>query len=79
MANYPGPLRDAGIGGRVVVWFYISETGQSLHNRVSQSSGQEQLDEAALRVATIMRFDPALDRSGPVAVWVEIPITFQVR
>lgn len=77
MQEYPAVLRDSGIGGRVVVWFYLSETGQNLHNRISQSSGQEQFDEAALRVAPVFRFTPALNRTEPVAVWIEIPITFR--
>ena len=79
MREYPTSLRDAGIGGRVVVWFYISETGQVLDARRSQSSGQAQLDAAALRVADVLRFTPALNGQEPVAVWIEVPITFQVR
>jgi len=47
--------------------------------RVSQSSGHTQLDEAALRVADVFRFSPALNREMIVRVWIEIPITFHVR
>ena len=79
MREYPPLLRDAGIGGQVVVWFYISETGQVLDRRVSQSSGHEQLDEAALKVADVLRFTPALNRDERVQVWIELPITFQVQ
>ncbi len=79
MQEYPPPLRIAGIGGRVVVWFYIIETGQVLDARISRSSGNAELDQAALRVAAIIRFTPARDGNGPVPVWIEVPITFQVR
>lgn len=77
--EYPRILRDAGIGGEVVVWFFISETGQVLDQRVASSSGHIQLDEAALKVAQVYRFTPALNRDQTVKVWVRFGITFQVR
>ena len=81
MMNYPPVLRDAGVGGRVVVWFYVSETGRVLNARISNSSGNAQLDEASLRVATVYQFTPAFDgvAGGPVSVWIQLPITFQVQ
>ena len=60
MREYPPILRDAGIGGRVIVWFFISEEGRVLDRRVSETSGQVQLDQAALAVADVFRFTPAL-------------------
>jgi len=77
--GYPPILRDAGIGGQVLVWFFINEQGRVIDNRVANSSGNAQLDEAALRVASIYEFTPALNRDQVVSVWVQIPITFQVR
>ncbi len=79
MRQYPPILRNAGIGGTVVVWFFISEEGQVLDRRVSRSSGHTQLDEAALQVANVFKFSPALNRENIVQVWIEIPITFQVQ
>jgi protein TonB len=76
--EYPSLLRDAGIGGTVVVWFFISEEGMVADRRVSQTSGQAQFDEAALRVADVIRFSPALNRDKRVRVWIEVPITFTV-
>ncbi len=76
---YPPILRDAGIGGRTLVWFFISEEGRVLDKRIANSSGHEQLDEAALEVAGIYEFTPALNRDKVVKVWVQIPITFEVR
>ena len=78
MREYPSILRDAGVGGQVVVWFFISETGQVLDRRVFQSSGHQQLDDAALKVADIYRFTPALNRDQTVQVWIRLPIAFQV-
>ncbi len=79
MREYPVTLRDSGIGGTVVLWLYLSDEGVVLDRRLSRSSGQAQLDEAALRVATTLRFTPAKNGTEPVAVWIEVPITFQVR
>ncbi len=79
MREYPPLLRNAGIGGRVVVWFFISEEGQVLDRRVSQSSGHTQLDEAALQVADVFQFSPAVNLENIVQVWIQLPITFQVE
>ena len=78
MREYPPILRDSGIGGTVVVWFFITEEGIVQDKRVSQTSGQAQFDEAALKVADVFRFTPALNRDQRVQVWIEVPITFQV-
>ncbi len=79
MREYPPILRDAGIGGTVVVWFFISEEGVVQDRRVSRTSGQVQFDNAALEVANVIRFTPALNRDQRVAVWIELPITFEVH
>jgi len=76
---YPPLLRNAGIGGQVVVWFFLSEEGKVLDRRVSQSSGYTQFDRAALEVADIFRFSPALNRDRVVQVWIQLPITFRVQ
>ena len=75
--EYPALLRDAGIGGVVIVWFYIDEEGEVRNTVVNQSSGHQALDAAAERVAHQFRFSPALNRDQPVPVWVQIPIRFQ--
>ncbi len=79
MREYPIILRDAGIGGTVFVWFFISEEGLVLDRRVSQSSGHTMLDQAALEVADVFRFSPALNRDNIVQVWIQLPIVFEVR
>jgi outer membrane biosynthesis protein TonB len=37
------------------------------------------LDEAALQVADVIRFSPALNRDKRVPVWISLPINFQTR
>ena len=76
---YPALLRDAGVGGTVRVYFFIDEDGLVQDTRIHQSSGHAALDDAALTVASVYRFSPALNRDQPVRVWVSFPITFQSR
>ncbi len=77
--EYPPLLRDAGIGGTVLVWFYIDETGKVLNTQVNQTSGHKALDDAAIQVANIIEFTPALNRDKRVAVWISLPITFTAK
>jgi protein TonB len=78
-AEYPPLLRDAGVGGTTIVWFFIDRDGSVQDTRIQKSSGHDALDAAAIRVARAMRFTPALNRDVAVPVWVAFPITFQVR
>ena len=77
--EYPSLLRDAGIGGTVLVWFFIDETGVVQQTRVHTSSGHKALDDSALKVAGVVRFTPALNRDKRVPVWISLPITFVTR
>ena len=77
--EYPPILRDAGIGGTVQVHFFINEEGTVQRTLVAQTSGHASLDEAALRVANVFQFTPALNLDKVVPVWIAIPITFQTR
>ena len=77
--NYPPLLRDAGIGGSPVVWFFIDENGKVIKTQLSKPSGYQALDEAALNVAQLMQFSPAYNRDKKVPVWVEIPIVFTAK
>ena len=77
--EYPPLLRDAGIGGTVRVYFLIDEDGRVQDRRVDKSSGHPAIDQAAMAVAEVYEFSPALDKDQKVPVWVSFPITFQVR
>ena len=77
--EYPPLLRDAGIGGTTKVWFRIDENGKVVRTQVHTSSGHKPLDDAALKVAHLYEFSPAMNRDKPVAVWVSLDITFRPR
>ncbi len=74
--EYPPLLRDAGIGGQAIVWFFIDEEGVVRNQQIQQSSGHQALDDAALRVAPVFKFTPAWNRDKAVPVWIQLPITF---
>jgi TonB family protein len=74
--HYPPLLRDAGIGGTAVVWFFIDTEGAIERLQIYHSSGHDALDQAALRVASAMEFTPAYLRDERVPVWIALPIRF---
>jgi protein TonB len=77
--EYPALLRDAGVGGTVLMYFFIDETGVVQEFQVHESSGHNALDQAAMRVAEVFEFSAAMNRDTRVPVWIQIPITFQTR
>jgi TonB family protein len=78
MREYPAVLRDNGIGGTVRISFYVDVEGRVQETRITEHSPYEALAEAALSVADVYRFAPALNRDTVVPVWVTFAITFQV-
>jgi TonB family protein len=50
-----------------------------IRTAVDKTSGHHALDEAALEVARMIEFTPALNRDKRVPVWISLPITFTTR
>ena len=61
------------------VWFLIDEEGLVRKTQIKESSGHEALDGAALKVAAVIEFTPALKEDKKVPVWISLPITFMTR
>jgi TonB family protein len=76
--RYPPHLLDAGVGGTVVLDFFVDESGTPTEWSIAQSSGHQILDDAALRMASTFRFSPARRRDQVVPTWARFPIRFQV-
>lgn len=76
---YPPELRDARIGGVVVLLIHIGAGGEVLEARLAESSGYSRLDAVALDLTDRMRFAPALNRDRREPVWVSMPLEFRVR
>lgn len=77
--EYPSTLQDAGIGGVVVLHLFVDETGAVQNSVISSPSGYVSMDEAAARVAEVMKFSPAINQNQPVPVWIEQTIRFIAR
>lgn len=74
---YPPRLREAGIGGTVVVRALVDGTGRVLASRVAKSSGQPALDAAALKVLQATTFTPAPGPDRRAPAWIELPVVFR--
>ncbi len=77
--EYPALLKDAGIGGTTTVHLFIDEEGNVRDQLVKVGSGHAGLDAAALKVVTVARFSPARNRDKPVALWIELEVTFKAN
>lgn len=75
---YPAMLREAGIGGRVLLWVFVDERGRAVKSQVHTTSGYPALDNAAMQIVESMEFSPAMNRDKPVGVWIAQPIDFSV-
>lgn len=75
--EYPRYLQNAGIGGALMILFWIDEAGEVHKYEIKRSSGRKALDEAAERVVPIMRFRPAYKLGRPVKIIVALPVRFE--
>ena len=50
--------------------------GQPLETTVVQRSGSPELDESALRAASLLRFAPPPSKSQPVEIWAQVELRF---
>ena len=77
--EYPVIPRDRSVGDTAIVLIYVDERGRVQEAQVLKSSGHQELDRAALRVARIARLKPAMHDGEAVAVWITLPISFAPR
>jgi TonB family protein len=77
--EYPVPLLEQGIEGRVLLRLYADSMGALVADstRVAESSGYPALDSAAVGGAAALRFSPALRHGRPVAGAFLQPIHFR--
>lgn len=75
--EYPPDLRQAGIGGEVVLRLRLTDKGRVIEAKLAESSGHPQLDEAVQHSVRRCRFDPAL-RDG-VPVWSSLTFRATLR
>ena len=76
--KYPSVARSRGWEGKVVLQVRVSADGESEGVSVSQSSGHDILDEAAVSAVEGWRFKPAKRGDTAVASTVSVPINFKL-
>lgn len=77
--GYPPVLKEAGIGGKVLLWVFIDEQGTVRNALVKESSGYSDFDDAAVAIAPRMEFSPAWNRDQCVPVWIALDLVFEVH
>ena len=76
---YPSKLLSKGIGGRVVVEVVVDATGKIAGAKVRNSSGNRDLDEAALKAVRKWRFRPAVRGGKKARATALVPFDFEVK
>lgn len=75
---YPSQSRRMGEQGKVVLRVLVNERGHPDQVLVQHSSGSSRLDEAGRQAALRALFKPHLEGGRPVAVFVIVPLNFQL-
>lgn len=76
--KYPSIARSRGWEGKVILQVHVSADGDAQQVSVSQSSGHDILDEAAVNAVEGWRFVPAKRGDKAVASTVNVPINFKL-
>jgi protein TonB len=77
--RYPESARRQGIEGTTLLKIYVNDTGHVEAVRVERSAGHQDMDSAAMTAVQKWRFEPARRGQQPVAVWVMLPVRFELR
>jgi len=74
---FPTEARKAKIQGDVVLGIVVGVDGQIQESKVNRGTGNG-FDESALRVLSLWRFEPATKQGGPVALQLNIEMSFHL-
>ncbi len=76
---YPSSLLSKGIGGKVVVAVVVDAAGKVTSAKVRNSSGNRELDGAALKAVRKWKFQPAVRGGKKVRATALVPFDFEVK
>ena len=76
--DYPAAARRMGEEGKAVLRVLVNDKGRTERIELQRSSGSPRLDEAAKQALQRALFKPYTEDGKPVAVYVIVPITFQL-
>ena len=74
---YPVDVLKKGVNGTVVMVVDVAADGSVADARVERSSGEQQLDAAALDAVVKWKFTPQMKNGKPVAGQVRVPVEFK--
>lgn len=76
---YPESARRQGVEGVATLRFQVHTDGTVAEMSVVRSAGHLDLDEAAMDAVKKWRFEPARRGKDAVAVWVTLPVRFELK
>jgi periplasmic protein TonB len=76
--EYPSMSRRMGEQGKVILRILVNEKGRAEHIDIQRSSGFPRLDDAARAAASRALFKPYVEDGKAMAVYVVVPIGFQL-
>ncbi len=77
--RYPRTARRRGAQGTVVLSVYVDQQGRAANLWVFESSGFRVLDNAALEAVKKWSFEPGKRGDTTVAMWVNVPVRFELQ
>jgi periplasmic protein TonB len=76
---YPPTSTRLGEEGIAKVKVCVGTNGRVIDATLEESSGFERLDQAAIKVAKLYRFNPATENGKPVEACAPMPLRFQIK
>jgi protein TonB len=77
--RYPESARRQGLQGLTVLKFEVLADGSVGDILVERSAGHRDFDLAAMEAIKKWRFAPARRGKQPIAVWVTLPVKFELN
>ena len=77
--RYPESARKAGAQGTTLLKLRVLESGKVGEVQIERSAGHADLDIAAVDAVKRWLFEPARMGTIPVAVWVLLPVKFEIQ
>jgi len=79
LPKYPKIARKRGYQGSVVLEVLVDRNGKVVDLRVAKTSGYPILDKAAITTVKDWSFEPGMVGRERAAMWVTIPIRFELK
>ncbi|MFP4040635.1 MAG: TonB family protein [Desulfosudaceae bacterium] len=77
--QYPRLARRRGYQGEVILSVHVNREGRVDNLWVFESSGYRLLDQAALEAVRSWAFEPGRKGDQPAAMWVKVPVLFELK